>query len=249
MPIPPDHQELLNSLQAKLGRGVAPPFADISDSANMSTFVGGSAIAAEIAGYFEMAVGAGIDTSWANVTAHDVRNMLPLIVYQHSVWMRALPLAQHGHSNLLAHILRDLDASSPPGTSIYVGHDRSPPLHRLPPACRTRNLTLRLSNTAFVQYCFSDIDGLAEMLGIAWHSDPMPNNHTAPGCMLRFDVHDAGPQPSVSVSFTYSDVTSLDPSPSVLDGAAYFTDSLLASKVSMQRYLMTQLALVLLSCY
>jgi hypothetical protein len=90
----------------------------------MSTFVGGSAVAAEIAGYFEMAVGAGIDMSWANVTADDVKSMLPLIVYQHSVWMRALPLAQHGHSNLLAHILRDLDPSSPPGTSIYVGHDR-----------------------------------------------------------------------------------------------------------------------------
>lgn len=124
VPIPPDHRQLLNSLQAKLGRGIAPSFVDISDSANMSTFVGGSAVAAEIAGYFEMAVGAGIDMSWANVTADDVKSMLPLIVYQHSVWMRALPLAQHGHSNLLAHILRDLDPSSPPGTSIYVGHDR-----------------------------------------------------------------------------------------------------------------------------
>lgn len=90
----------------------------------MSTFAGGSAVAAEIAGYFEMADGAGIDTAWANVTADDVRSMLPLIVYQHCVWMRSLPLAQHGHSNLLAHVLRDLDPSSPPGTSIYIGHDR-----------------------------------------------------------------------------------------------------------------------------
>jgi hypothetical protein len=124
VPIPPHHRQLLNSLQAKLGRGIAPSFSDIADSANMSTFVGGSAVAAEIAGYFEMAAGAGIDMSWANITADDVRNLLPLIVYQHSVWMRALPLARHGHSNLLAHVLRDLDASSPAGTSIYVGHDR-----------------------------------------------------------------------------------------------------------------------------
>ncbi len=51
----------------------------------MSTFVGGSAVAAEIAGYFEIAAGAGIDTSWANITADDERNLLPLIVYQHSV--------------------------------------------------------------------------------------------------------------------------------------------------------------------
>jgi hypothetical protein len=123
-PIPPLHRQLLNALQAKLGRGIAPAFPDIADSANMSTFVGGSAVAAEIAGYFEMAVGAGVDMSWANVTAHDVQTLLPLIVYQHNVWMRALPLAQHGHSNLLAHILRDLDAAAPLGTSIYVGHDR-----------------------------------------------------------------------------------------------------------------------------
>jgi len=123
-PIPPLHRLLLDSLQAKLGLGIAPSFSDILDSANMSTFVGGSAVAAEIAGYFEMAVGAGIDMSWANVTADDVRNMLPLIVYQHNVWMRALPLAQHAHSNLLAHVLRDLDPLSPSGTSFYVGHDR-----------------------------------------------------------------------------------------------------------------------------
>jgi hypothetical protein len=75
----------LNSLQAKLGRGIAPSFSDIADSTNMSTFVGGSAVAAEIAGYFEIAAGAGIDTSWANITADDERNLLPLIVYQHSV--------------------------------------------------------------------------------------------------------------------------------------------------------------------
>ena len=124
VPVPPDHRPLLDLLQSKLGHGIAPPFPDITDSANMSTFVGGSAVAAEIAGYFEMAVGAGIDTAWANVTADDVRSMLPLIVYQHSVWMRSLPLAQHGHSNLLAHVLRDLHPSSPSGTSIYVGHDR-----------------------------------------------------------------------------------------------------------------------------
>jgi hypothetical protein len=123
-PIPHHHRQLLNSLQAKLGRGIAPSFTNISDSANVSTFVGGSAVAAEIAGYFEMAAGSGIDMSWANVTADDVRNMLPLIVYQHNVWMRALPLAQHGHSNLLAHVLRDLDPVSPSGTSFYVGHDR-----------------------------------------------------------------------------------------------------------------------------
>ena len=53
--------------------------------------MGGSAVAAEIAGYFELAVGAGVDMSWANVTAHDVQTMLPLIVYQHNVWMRASP--------------------------------------------------------------------------------------------------------------------------------------------------------------
>ncbi len=124
VPVPPDHQRLLQSLQAKLGRGNAPPFSSISDGANMSTFVGGSAVAAEIAGYFEMALGSGVDTMWANMTADDVRDVLPLIVYQHNVWMRALPLARHGHSNLLAHVLHDLDPSSPPGTSIYVGHDR-----------------------------------------------------------------------------------------------------------------------------
>lgn len=122
--VPPDHQRLLHSLQAKLGSGNAPPFSSISDGANMSTFVGGSAVAAEIAGYFEMALGSGVDTMWANMTADDVRDVLPLIVYQHNVWMRALPLARHSHSNLLAHVLHDLDPSSPPGTSIYVGHDR-----------------------------------------------------------------------------------------------------------------------------
>ena len=35
-PIPPLHRQLLNALQAKLGRGIAPAFPDIGDSANMS---------------------------------------------------------------------------------------------------------------------------------------------------------------------------------------------------------------------
>jgi hypothetical protein len=68
------------------------------------------------------------------------------------------------------------------------------------------------------------------MLGVAWRSDPMPNNHTAPGCMLRFDVRGVGDEASVSLSFTYADVTSQDPV-AVHDGAAYFTDSHRASKV------------------
>jgi hypothetical protein len=76
----------------------------------------------------------------------------------------------------------------------------------------------------------SDIDGLAEMLRIAWRSDPMPSNHTAPGCMLRFDVRGDGHGSSVSLGFTYADVTSQDPV-AVHNGAAYFTDSKLAFKV------------------
>jgi hypothetical protein len=30
------------------------------------------------------------------------------------------------------------------------------------------------------------------MLGIAWSSDPLPDNHMALGYMLRFDVRDGG---------------------------------------------------------
>jgi hypothetical protein len=63
-------------------------------------------------GCFEMAVGAVLDVSCADKTAQDVRNMLPLIVYQHSVWDARAPLARHWHSNLLAHLLRELDAAA-----------------------------------------------------------------------------------------------------------------------------------------
>ena len=68
------------------------------------------------------------------------------------------------------------------------------------------------------------------MLGIAWRSDPLPANHTAPGCMLRFDVRDGGSESSVTVNFTYADVTSPDPV-AVSSGTAFFTDSHSASKV------------------
>ncbi len=55
--------------------------------------------------------------------------MLPLIVYQHSVWMRALPLARHWHSNSLAHLLRELDAAAPGFTWDMTGG--SWPFHML----------------------------------------------------------------------------------------------------------------------
>ncbi len=58
----------------------------------------------------------------------------------------------------------------------------------------------------------------------------MPDNHTAPGCMLRFDVQGAGEESTVTVGFTYADVTSADPV-AVRAGAAVFTDSHRASKV------------------
>jgi hypothetical protein len=68
------------------------------------------------------------------------------------------------------------------------------------------------------------------MLGIAWSSHPLPDNHTAPGCMLRFDVRGVGHASSVTVSFTYADVTSPDPVV-VYTGATFFTDTHQASKV------------------
>ena len=68
------------------------------------------------------------------------------------------------------------------------------------------------------------------MLGIAWSSHPLPSNHTAPGCMLRFDVRGVGHESSVTVSFTYADVTSPDPV-AVRMGTTFFTDTHHASKV------------------
>ncbi len=58
----------------------------------------------------------------------------------------------------------------------------------------------------------------------------MPSNHTAPGCMLRFDVRGVGHESSVTVSFTYVDVTSPDPV-AVSMGTTFFTDTHQASKV------------------
>ncbi len=69
------------------------------------------------------------------------------------------------------------------------------------------------------------------MLGISWSSTPLPDNHTAPGCILRFDVRGVGNESTVTVGFTYADVTSGDPV-TVHAGSAFFTDSRQASKVS-----------------
>jgi hypothetical protein len=59
----------------------------------------------------------------------------------------------------------------------------------------------------------------------------MPDNHTAPGCMLRFDVQGTGAESTVTIGFTYADITSADPVV-VRAGAAVFTDSHRASKVN-----------------
>jgi hypothetical protein len=60
----------------------------------------------------------------------------------------------------------------------------------------------------------------------------MPDNHTAPGCMLRFDVSGVDDDAAVTVGFTYADVTSADPV-AVRAGAAVFTDVWRASKVGI----------------
>ncbi len=60
----------------------------------------------------------------------------------------------------------------------------------------------------------------------------MPDNHTAPGCMLRFDVSGVDDDAAVTLGFTYVDVTSADPV-AVRAGAAVFTNVWRASKVGI----------------
>jgi hypothetical protein len=124
-PVPPLHRQLLHALQAKLGCGIAPVFPDIGDSANMSTLVGGSTAAAAL----KWQLVQGSTCRAPTMSAQDVRNMLPLVVYQHSVWDARAPLARHWHSNLLAHLLRDLDAAAPGFTWAMTGG--SWPFHML----------------------------------------------------------------------------------------------------------------------
>ena len=69
-------------------------------------------------------------------------------------------IAKYRHSNLLHHIISELDPENttlPRGTRMYVGHD-------------------------------SDLDGLATILDLSWSSPPFPPNATTPGSGLRFDI-------------------------------------------------------------
>jgi hypothetical protein len=212
-PVPPLHRQLLYALQAKLGCDITPAFPDIADSANMSTLVGGSAAAAAL--------------KWQLVQCSTC-------VRQHDCSGRA----KYAAANRVS--AQRVDARAPPrptlalhfigapparvgccGAGVYVGHDRW--LMALPHvvALQTHAALNLLQRHRRPRGAWNRVQ-----------QPPLPDNHTAPGCMLRFDVSGVGGDSSVAVGFAYADVTAQDPIP-VYQGTAVFTDLQQASKVSI----------------
>ena len=145
------HKERLTRLQNILGTGAAPPVQNIADFFSSGiwggTLSGGTAVGSAIIEAFIMQVGGGLDVAWGRLNLDELYSDLleAHIVYRH-VMARTPVIAKYRHSNLLHHIISELDpnnSSTPLGTRMYVGHD-------------------------------SDLDGLATILGLSWSSPPFP---------------------------------------------------------------------------
>jgi hypothetical protein len=122
LPIPVNHTQLIEYMQAKLGQGVPPALYTILDSVANGTYNGGSQMSGEFGEFFEMQYGGGYEVGWGNITADDMYEFINLLVYKRAIEARALPIVQYTESNLLAHVINALDGTDN-GTTIFVGHD------------------------------------------------------------------------------------------------------------------------------
>jgi hypothetical protein len=113
---------MITYLQDKLGQGVAPLMQNIRDSVFDEKLNGGSAVAFSLAEFVQMQYGGGLDIAWSGLSAQDTYELTALNAYARSVMDRAFPTVQYTQSNVLAHILNELNDNTT-ATTFFVGHD------------------------------------------------------------------------------------------------------------------------------
>ena len=121
---PANYEARLEALQAILGKGEAKPIQSIPDTVAGGPvgWLGGSFVASTWIETMLLQQGAGLPMGYGRVDAATLYDLLELHVYYRAIACRGVAIEQRGESNLLAHMLRDLEANQM-GVSLYVGHD------------------------------------------------------------------------------------------------------------------------------
>ena len=171
---PKGHTDRLQRLQTLLGQGVAPAIDTIKDTVkDNGYFTGGSSIASEFAEAFLMQYGGSMpQTAWGEITS-----------------------ATQIYDYIETHIY-------------YRGiNDRVLPLVSRSHSMMTDAITNFLSNSSVTGTLVlvghdADLDALAELFGMSWHTTPFPKNATTPGSALRFDLDTNN---NVAASVQYQD--------------------------------------------
>jgi len=123
VPQPHDYEARVAALQELLGPGVAN-FTTMPDvvAGGPVGLLGGSFVASSWIEAMLLQYGAGLPMAFGRVTPSMLYELLELHIYYRAVADRPFVIEQRGESNLLAHLLRDLQAEGS-GASLYVGHD------------------------------------------------------------------------------------------------------------------------------
>ena len=120
---PHDYEARVAALQELLGEGIAN-FTTMPDvvSGGPVGLIGGSFVASSWIEAMLLQQGAGLPMGYGRVTPDMLYEMLELHVYYRAVADKPFAIEQRGQSNLLAHMLKDLQVADG-GVSLYVGHD------------------------------------------------------------------------------------------------------------------------------
>lgn len=120
---PHGYEARVAALQELLGQGVAN-FTTMPSvvSGGPVGLIGGSFVASSWIETFLLQHGAGLPMGYGRVTPAMLYELLELHVYYREVADKPFAIEQRGQSNLLAHMLKDVQAADG-GVSLYVGHD------------------------------------------------------------------------------------------------------------------------------
>ena len=123
-PRPEDANTLLAKMQAALGKGVAPPIPDVPNTVEEEGYwEGGYYLASEWAEAFLLQYGAGLEVGYGQVSVpEDIYDYMRLHTYYRAVNDRPYLIEQRGQSDLLAHMLWDLQGP-PTGEGRGEGKD------------------------------------------------------------------------------------------------------------------------------
>jgi hypothetical protein len=164
-PLPDKHEERLRRMQSVLGKGVAPPLDEIPDKVATGAYLnGGSSVTSSFAEAFLMQLGNSMEVAWGEITRDDVYDFLTTHIYARGVADRVFPLISHSHTMMSNRIVQFLEDDS-------LGSEER-------------------ANTLILVGHDGDLDALAVMFGLSWHTSPFPPNATTPGSAIRFDLLD-----------------------------------------------------------